>query len=220
MENLNIQRNFEKLYVLQDQILNIVKKQKIQNLYLTGGTALHRFYYTQYRYSQDLDFFSNNHQEDFDVFLSLLSKNGIKYTLESNNNDFKRLLVANELKIDLVNDTTPYLGNMNFIDGINVDNKENIFSNKLSAIISRSEFRDVYDIYVLLKNNKFNKSEIIESFRQKTSDDIDLVYSMLESFPIQNITLKHIDFINQAMCYEFKNEYKEIINDFIFENKV
>ena len=51
----------EKLYPLQNGVLNIVKSAKTP-FFLTGGTALSR-YYTHHRYSDDLDFFVNNDPE-------------------------------------------------------------------------------------------------------------------------------------------------------------
>ena len=47
-----------KLYPLQDRVLRIIETQN-QGFYLTGGTALSRFY-LNHRYSDDLDFFVNN----------------------------------------------------------------------------------------------------------------------------------------------------------------
>ena len=48
----------ESLYPLQDGILNIVRNSGTP-FFLTGGTALSR-YYTHHRYSDDLDFFVIN----------------------------------------------------------------------------------------------------------------------------------------------------------------
>jgi len=48
----------EKLYPLQNGVLNLVKKLKTP-FFLTGGTALRRFYFN-HRFSDDLDFFVIN----------------------------------------------------------------------------------------------------------------------------------------------------------------
>jgi len=47
--------DYVKLYELQNMVLDEVFKTT-KSFYLTGGTALHRFYY-DIRYSDDLDFF-------------------------------------------------------------------------------------------------------------------------------------------------------------------
>ena len=44
------------LYKIQDKIIDLVVKEKL-GFYLTGGTALQRFYFNKYRYSDDLDLF-------------------------------------------------------------------------------------------------------------------------------------------------------------------
>ena len=68
---------YKKLYALQDEILQIVFGLE-NDFYLTGGTALHRFYYNG-RYSDDLDFFVSNSQtfsEDInEIIQSLKEKN-------------------------------------------------------------------------------------------------------------------------------------------------
>ncbi len=51
----------EKLYPLQNKVLSIIQASGAE-FYLTGGTALSRFY-LQHRYSEDLDFFLNAHPE-------------------------------------------------------------------------------------------------------------------------------------------------------------
>ena len=79
MENLN---RYEKLYKLQDKVLNIVNSLE-NEFYLTGGTALHRFYYN-FRYSEDLDFFMSygrNFREDVDEILKKIDEYGLEYKL-------------------------------------------------------------------------------------------------------------------------------------------
>ena len=51
----------DKLYPFQDGILKIVKELELP-FYLTGGTALSRFYYN-HRFSDDLDLFVNDDSE-------------------------------------------------------------------------------------------------------------------------------------------------------------
>ncbi len=51
----------DRVYSLQNQILSLVQGAGVE-FYLTGGTALSR-YYLNHRYSDDLDFFVNQHSE-------------------------------------------------------------------------------------------------------------------------------------------------------------
>lgn len=204
---------FENLYNLQNNILEIVKSNYL-NLYLTGGTALHRFYYKNLRYSEDLDFFSIDGKID-NSFEIILQNNHINYTIESNSNNFKRFVVEKQLKIDIANDETPHLDDFIVKDGICLDNKDNILSNKFSAILSRSEPRDVYDIYILLKYNNIDKGKIIKSVKEKTADSIDAIFKMLQTFPMNDTLLKDIYFCSDDKKDEFKKDYFNVIDNFV-----
>lgn len=208
---------FKKLYNLQNDILEIMKSYRL-NLYLTGGTALHRFYYENLRYSEDLDFFSIDKKID-DSFEVMLQDNHINYKIESDSNDFKRFVIEKQLKIDIANDKTPHLDDFIIKDGICIDNKNNILSNKFSAILSRSEPRDVYDIYILLKYNNIDKNKLIKSVKEKTADSIDAIFKMLQTFPMNDTLLKDIYFCSEGKKDEFRKDYFSVINDFIAKQK-
>ncbi|HPG30304.1 MAG TPA: nucleotidyl transferase AbiEii/AbiGii toxin family protein [bacterium] len=87
----------QKLYAVQDIVLN---DSNITNFYLTGGTALSRFYYN-HRYSDDLDFFCDSikyTENDFNVFvyklLNSLEKKVEKLEMTVNGRFFKRLFIT------------------------------------------------------------------------------------------------------------------------------
>ena len=56
MQKMSYQNKF---YFFQDQVLKAFESLEL-DFYLTGGTALSRCY-LNHRYSDDLDFFVNNH---------------------------------------------------------------------------------------------------------------------------------------------------------------
>lgn len=49
---MKLKKCYDKLYLAQDKILNLLAKSSCY-LYLTGGTALHRFILEGTRYSDD-----------------------------------------------------------------------------------------------------------------------------------------------------------------------
>lgn len=215
MENLTYSRDYKTLYKVQDKILQLIKDKDL-GLYLTGGTALHRFYY-EFRYSEDLDFFAvmnSSANSSFKSFVDLLEDNKIEFYFEVNAKDFKRLIVDKTLKIDLVNDVVKHFGDINKIDGIYIDNIENIFTNKLTAMFDREAIRDVFDLYILLKNNKFDMQDTIKSLDEKTNITIDLMYAKLLNFPIEKVSKTDVDFKTIQIYKEFKEEYLTVIKDF------
>ena len=62
----------EKLYPLQDGVMNTISKCGVR-FFLTGGTALSRAYYN-HRYSDDLDFFVNNDDDYLDQVKEIFFK--------------------------------------------------------------------------------------------------------------------------------------------------
>ncbi|BAM32638.1 nucleotidyl transferase AbiEii/AbiGii toxin family protein [Helicobacter cinaedi] len=70
------EEKYIRLYKTQDSIIDLVVKENLR-FYLTGGTALQRFYFDSYRYSDDLDFFlmdngtSNANSKEFQKFIDI-----------------------------------------------------------------------------------------------------------------------------------------------------
>ena len=97
------------LYPLQDNIFIIGKNFPF---YLTGGTALSRFY-LDHRYSDDLDFFINHNlkfKAEAEAFIREINNN-YKVEIGTTANDFIRCFIHDEkiaMKVDFVNDIEKY----------------------------------------------------------------------------------------------------------------
>ncbi|RJP80361.1 MAG: hypothetical protein C4522_08090 [Desulfobacteraceae bacterium] len=158
-------------YPLQDRILTIVAAEKT-GFYLTGGTALSRFY-LNHRYSDDLDFFINNSpdfkllsnriigrlkQETFRLSAGTVSKNFVRFIIEEENVS---------VKVDLVNDVSFHYGKFKADKRFGrIDNWRNILSNKLSAL-SRLEAKDVVDILFIAERYPFSWEAIVGEAKEK-----------------------------------------------------
>ena len=144
--------NYKSLYLLQDKILKIVFKEYTE-FYLTGGTCLNRFYFEK-RYSDDLDFFTHSsHTFAYSAREIIDRITQAAYTIEQqvDSKNFIRIkVISNEvfLQIDFINDWVKRFGNINDKKGYKLDNPLNILSNKITAIISRDNPKDVFDLYL------------------------------------------------------------------------
>lgn len=165
---------FENLYIVQDAVLAVLKTvPSFASFYLTGGTALGRFY-LDHRYSEDLDFFVNNkdsYKNDVkDIFKKLKSSFSVNELNCTFYDDFSRIYVEKEgttLKLEFVNDVAYRVADpVKFKYGL-IDTPINILSNKLTALISREEPKDVFDICCISETYKFNWVDIIEYAKQK-----------------------------------------------------
>ncbi len=152
----------EGLYPLQDHFLKFFDSLNHGRFYLTGGTALSRFYYC-HRYSEDLDFFSVSELKDFReiVTKALEAARQKKFSIEVEtvSDHFFRFYAKEKeasLKIDFVNETVFHFGPLNrFPLFACVDNERNILANKISCI-SRYEVKDIVDIWALAKHLAFS----------------------------------------------------------------
>ncbi len=178
-----------KLYPLQDKVLSLISSFDTP-FYLTGGTALSRGYYN-HRYSDDLDFFVNQNSEFAKLSTFILNQLNSKFTcvIKHRSDYFVSLFLEDQLKIDFVNDIAFHSGELNALPIFcRVDNVQNILSNKLSALISRDEPKDVVDILTIAKNEKIDWPKIFTDANSKAVGIFPpLVVERLNEFPLELI---------------------------------
>lgn len=211
-------KDYRKLYQAQDKIL-LALKQVLSPFYLTGGTALGRFY-LNHRFSEDLDFFLNKsdtfHSSIKNIEKVLISKFQVLKSESIVYDDFVRYYIEDEeivLKIEFVNDIAYRCGVPNLYRYGFIDTPLNILTNKLTAIVGRNEPKDVFDICTLAQHYKFNWLKIFEEVKNKAIiNEID-VEQRIKSFPVLlfqevdwHILPVDIDSVNKAI--------QTIANDF------
>jgi predicted nucleotidyltransferase component of viral defense system len=140
---------------LQNDFLREFFKRE-SSFFLTGGAALAGFY-LGHRKTEDLDFFTleNEIENGFNIIKDVA--NVLNATVEAiqTSPDFRRFLITrnNEsVVIDLIREYVYQIDReKNKINGIRIDSPQEILANKLCALLSRSEIRDLVDIYELEK---------------------------------------------------------------------
>ncbi len=171
------------LYPLQDKVVALFKNTPF---YLTGGTALSRGYF-QHRYSDDLDYFVNDHPDFSRIAERQIAKlgslfNEVDIALRADN--FTRLFVSAErLKIELINDVPAHIGRRVEHPTLGIiDSKENILANKITALVDRSMPKDVADIYFLLKDGLSIKQALVNADSKAAGISPLLVAKILAEF--------------------------------------
>lgn len=177
--------DYKELYEIQDVFLDIVFRLE-NTFYLTGGTALHRFYYN-YRYSDDLDLFTTADPlfgEYIKEITGKLAELKLPYQYTVNSRDFHRLVINGLLQVDLVNDRV-FRDGISVIQGaIRIDNIRNILSNKISAIIGRDEEKDIFDLFSIAFHEKFSWPDIMTVVNKKSQTDVNTLAQRVISFPL------------------------------------
>jgi len=164
----------EKLKQYQRTVLKALTG-KINDFYLSGGTALSLFYF-QHRLSLDLDFFTPrfSHKRIVEIisFLEATLKRKIKLAGQNLKKEKNRMMVYNIyftsnniLKIDFVEDTLGLINKPRIVEGIKILSLEDIYLRKIYALAGivpvidevgrkkltggRLEAKDFYDLYFL-----------------------------------------------------------------------
>jgi predicted nucleotidyltransferase component of viral defense system len=207
---------------LQDKFLSWWLKQGLP-FYLTGGTALGRFY-LNHRFSEDLDFFINSGTQ-YQYFIAEL-KNKITASFKVNiqqslfSDDFTRFFIADNdvtLKIELVNDVEYYAGSPESYSFGLIDTPVNILANKLTAIVGRDEPKDIFDIIYISLNYSFNWQEIFFHAKQKAViNELD-VEQRLISFPVE--WLENVNWLNAPLDLKTTRKILNQIADDFFLGK-
>ena len=203
--------DYKKLYELQDKVLKIVFETE-QEFYLTGGTCLSRFYIDK-RYSDDLDFFTNQSPRFSFAVKNIRQVLQAKFDLsvEVESKDFIRFKINDLLQIDFVNDIAfRYKDVVVNENGFLLDNIENILSNKITAVVGRDNPKDIFDIYLISKFYKFDWNEILDSAHQKAGFTDEELVIRLKSFPKE--LLKEIKVIDNTFLNDFDVEFSRVID--------
>lgn len=122
--------------------------------FLTGGAALAGFH-LGHRVTHDLDLFtlSNSLDHGFASCSEIAREQGATVEQIQTSPDFRRVLLrrgSEALVIDLVRERVAQrVHEKPLMHGIRVDPPEEILSNKLCALLSRSEIRDLVDVRAL-----------------------------------------------------------------------
>ena len=144
----------DRLTALQRDLLSAFFAHE-RRFFLTGGAAL-AGYYLHHRLTDDLDFFTHD-KEAFaaggQALTAAADAVGARVVVTQDTPAFRRHVVSRGIEgvvVDLVWERVPSV----FPDkleraGVRIDRPEEILINKLTAVVSRSEERDIVDVMFL-----------------------------------------------------------------------
>lgn len=216
---------YKDLYVIQDAVFEMVEAY---DFYLTGGTALSRFY-LNHRYSDDLDFFVHQKDTFLAVVREIIAKFKSGFNLETRvmTEDFAQVFIHTgefyekyqeqfqaKLKIDFVNEREiPHFGELKRFDRFSrVDNLRNMLSNKITAI-TRLEPKDIADIWFICKKLFFKWDEIIREADQKEAIEELMVFDLLKTFPPH--MFQQIRWIDDIKYEDFEKDRQIMLQDLV-----
>lgn len=139
----------------QKVLLSAFRKSPLKTVfYLTGGTALAAFY-LRHRFSEDLDFFSDQETSVEEILGFLNSLSGIR-DIQFEKKFDRRLFLLNDsngnvLKVEFTYYPFRRIEAGEPIEEIVIDGLKDILANKLVAMTDRKDPKDYVDVYTILK---------------------------------------------------------------------
>jgi hypothetical protein len=165
----------EVLADIQKEILAYLRDiPELDAFYLTGGTALSRFY-LGHRKSNGLDFFTAEEEltQPFSLKIEqVLKKAGFNIERKRGFRSFVKLAVSAHTEstiIHLALDSLYRLGSIIMAEefpGLRIDSLRDIAANKLLALFGRAMLRDFVDVLFLIRE-KFGKNDLILMAKKK-----------------------------------------------------
>lgn len=210
--------DYKESYSLQDKVFTVLKNHT-GDFYLTGGTALSRFY-LNHRYSDDLDFFVNHSSTFLADVRNIIKLLDNHFTIDKpaslEASEYVKIWLIEKIrtKIEFVNDVSKYWGKSYRTKKVLVDNPANILANKLTALVSRDEPKDVFDIVTIAENWSFNWREVYEHAVEKQLINEPDIAIRLSTFPVEQL-LNNLWLKESIDLSLFKEKLETIIDDFL-----
>ena len=137
---------------LQDRVFEIASLYD-DAIYLTGGTALARFFF-EHRISEDLDFFTlgDDLQRIATDLIARLESRGMTVQVERLAVYFARFYVVEDdvqLKVEFAREYHLVENLVKTVHGIFVNSLADIGANKISAFEDRAEIKDIVDLFYI-----------------------------------------------------------------------
>jgi len=164
----------------QVNFLELISKSELfSNYYLSGGTALVGYYYP-YRYSDDLDFFTEVEIDNITI-LSFLktNKNKIGYIefdikiINNRNLFFLNFADGYQLKVEFTYYPFTQIEKSIQHNNLKIDSIVDIAVNKIFTIYQNPRTRDFTDIYTILSDKKLNINDLISMAKIKFDWHVD-----------------------------------------------
>lgn len=188
----------------------VFSQDKLNNFYLTGGTAL-AGYYLHHRISDDLDYFSYDEIDSIYIhsiaeeLRKVIGAEKVRFSKLFDRNQFFYLVGEEELKVEFTKYPFKQLEKVNSFNDARIDSEYDIAVNKLITITDRFDPKDFVDMYFLLQ--KYTSEKLKEAVLTKFNTKLDPLtigssfakVKMVEALPkmVQPLTIKELkEFFN------------------------
>ncbi len=146
-----------------DLLKDLMKIPELKDFRLVGGTSLALQY--GHRNSIDIDLFGDKSFDEIDLGRVLAHFDKVQNLLSTK---YIKTYLINDIKVDMVNYSYPWIGQLLVEDHIRMADIEDIAAMKINAITNRGSKKDFYDLDMILDH--YPLKDILEFYKKKYYD--------------------------------------------------
>lgn len=202
----------------QKKFLEEFQKSELSKYFYWSGGTLLAYFYLQHRFSEDLDFFSEDLLPDEFIAAEILKIKKMTNTKKVfkekklNRHQFIFQYEKEALKIEFVYYPFPSIDKRKILDehgikNIKIDSLRNIAANKTHATFERYEPKDVFDLFYILQKGKFQFLQLFEWVEKKFGVEIDPVSFGAKIFQ----SVSQLEKIQPLIFFKKKNNMKKTV---------
>ncbi|HUH01567.1 MAG TPA: nucleotidyl transferase AbiEii/AbiGii toxin family protein [Kofleriaceae bacterium] len=177
--------------IVPDAIVTLIHRlQRVVPSHLGGGAALAGAH-LHHRLSRDVDLFCHDRAEHrllVDRLVGVAANCGLSCQVVQDAGSFVRATLQSEeiqMEIDLVHEPAPDLAPPDTIEGIAIESLDDLRASKLTCILSRSEPRDLVDLYFLERAGFPPQDDLELALRKDGGIDPGVIAWLLGQFPVE-----------------------------------
>lgn len=180
---------------------------------LSGGAALSGVH-LRHRLSNDLDLFCDHRQDVRHVVTAcsdVATKEGGDFQLVRDGGTFVRgrlLLREHALDVDIAHEPSTPLAPRDVVAGVLVDSLSDMQANKITCLLSRSEPRDLVDLYFLDRADRRPEAHLKDALTKDAGIDPGILSYLLREFPTSPLPMM-LEPLDQATLLSFRNDLSE-----------
>lgn len=180
---------------------------------LAGGAALSGVH-LRHRLSRDLDLFCDDRQSVRDVVrasIEIASKDGGEFKLVRDGGTFVRAslsLKGQSVEVDIAFEPSVPLAPRDVVEGVVVDSLTDMHANKITCLLSRSEPRDLVDLYFLDRGNRKPEAFLMDALEKDAGVDPGILSYLLKEFPTAPLPIMLREF-DEGTLLSFRDELSE-----------
>lgn len=174
--------------VVPDQVLEIIRRcQSVVPCHLGGGAALSGVHLA-HRLSRDVDL-ACHRREDVRTLVTALPELARESSLLLDSGAFVRADLGIGTSLDITFEAGTDLEPSTIVDGIHVESLVDLRASKLTCILSRSEPRDLVDLYFLERAGYRPEDDLPNALKKDAGIDPGTLAWLLGRFPVEPLPI-------------------------------